>query len=227
MLYVPASSFTRLVGRGKRTRFTPVLPVTLKRLTRRQTGANCLTTKSTRARCGRTNVRTVVRRRFGPLVPIQVRDVCPRVTCSSDGASPPVVDPPDVDPGPAGELPLLDPDGGAARPVDAAVVGEVVELEAEGPETVGNGLWTVGVVKEGAVVLGGGGTGTDGSDDVTETIEVIVVIEVIEVMEGTGGRGRPSASACPVRRPAPSKTANAAARRISRQLFWGRSGCGV
>ncbi len=159
-------------------------------------------------------------------MPIQARDVCPRVTCSSDRSSPPVVDWPDVDPGPAGELPLLGPDAGAgaARPVDAAVVGEVVGLEVEGPETVGSGFWTVGVGKEGAVVVGGGGTGAGGSEDVTEVIEVI---EVIEVMEGTGGRGRPSASACPVRRPAPSKTANAAARRISRQLPWGRSGCGV
>jgi hypothetical protein len=205
--------------------------VNLKRLTMRQTGASCLTTKSTRARCGRTNVRTVVRRRLGPLVPIQVRDVCPRVTCSSDGSSPPVVDPPDADAGPVGEPPLLGPDAGAgagpARPVDAAAVGEVVGLEVEGPETVGSGFWTVGVGKEGAVVVGGGGgggTGTDGSEDVTETIEVI---EVMEVIEGTGGRGRPSASACPVRRPAPSNTANAAARRMSPQRVWGRSGCGI
>jgi hypothetical protein len=172
----------------------------------RQTGASCVTTKSTRARRGRTNVRTVVRRRLGPLVPIQVRDVCPRVTCSSDGSSPPVVDPPDADAGPAGELPLLGPD---ARPVDDVAAGEVVRLEIDVPEVVGSGVWAVGVGKEGAVVVGRG-TGTDGSEDVTETIEVI------EVTEGTGGRGKPSASACPVRRPAPSRTANAAAGRIPR-----------
>jgi hypothetical protein len=198
--------------------------VNLKRSTIRQTGASCLTTKSTRARRGRTNVRTVVRRRLGPLVPIQVREVCPRVTCSSVGSSPPVVDPPDADAGPAGELPLLGPDAGAVLPVDAAAVGEVVGLEIDVPDAVGSGAWTVGVGTEGAVVVGGGGTGTDGSEDVTETIEVM---EVMEVMEGTGGRGTPSASACPVRRPAPSRTAKAAARRISRQLPRGRSGCGV
>lgn len=116
---------------------------------------------------------------------------------------------------------MLGPDAGAVRPVDAAPVGEVVGLEIDVPEVVGSGAWTVGVGNGGAVVVGGGGTGTDGSEDVTETIEVI------EVMEGTDGRGTPSASACPVRRPAPSKTAKAAARRISRQLPRGRSGCGV
>jgi hypothetical protein len=68
----------------------------------------------------------------------------------------------------------------------------------------------VGAGNEGADVTGTCVV-TEGSDDVTETIEVM---DVTDVMDGTGGRGKPSASACPVRKPAPSKAANAAARRI-------------
>src|SRR5207247_3227536 len=93
----PESSFSLLLGRGKRTRFTPAWPATAKRPTTRQTGASCSTTKTSRDARGRTNLRTVVRRRFGPVALIHVREVCPRVTSWPEGSPAPVADAPKGD----------------------------------------------------------------------------------------------------------------------------------
>jgi DnaJ domain/DnaJ C terminal domain len=162
-----------------------------------------------------------VRRRFGPLVPIHVRDVCPRMTFASCGSPPPAVDPASREAGPPPELPAPSP---AGLPVDAVEPAADEEVVRDVPVLVGNGVCTVDVGNEGTVVVvgsGGGGRGTDGSVDVTERIDVT------EVIEGTGGGGRPSASAWPVRRPATSRAAKAAACRIPRQLRSAQSGCGV
>lgn len=226
MLYVPASSVTRLRGRGKRTRFTPGRPLTAKRLTRRQTGESCSTTKAIRVGRESLNVRTVVRRRFGPFVLIQLRDVWPRVTLSPEGSPPggpgaatrwEAVPGVALLPGCTADwLALPDPvDAGPAVVVAGTAAGEVVCTVGAGNDGV---LVTGGGGGGGA---GGGGTGTDGKDEVTERIDVT------DVMDGTVGTGRPSASARPVRRPAPSRVANAAARRIPPQLRTARFGCGV
>lgn len=148
------------------------------------------------------------------------------MTFASAGSPPGAAGAPPSDVVPAGEL---RPDGDAAGFAPPPLVG-VEPVVEEDPVVVGNGLWTVVVGRDGVLVTvgggGGGGKGTDGREEVTETIEVIDVTEVIEVMDRAGGRP-PSARACPVRKPAPSRAANAAARRIPPQLQRARSGCGV
>jgi len=103
---------------------------------------------------------------------------------------------------------------------DAKIV-YLVATDVVGRGTGVVAVGTVGVGKEGVDVTGNGAEGTEGTDEVTERIDVM------DVMDGTVGTGRPSASACPLRRPAPSKAARAAARRISPELRRAESGCGV
>lgn len=168
----------------------------------------------------------VARRSLGPVVLIQVRELRPRADGGPEG-SPPVV----LRCGCAEDSVWLWFAPRAAAGADTGALPGAGRPGLGGPEVVGRGpagdvVCRVGTGKEGADVTGGGGggVGTDGNEDVTETIDVI---DVIDVMEGTGGKGRPSASACPVKRPAPSRAANAAARRIPRKRRWVRSGCGV
>jgi hypothetical protein len=161
-----------------------------------------LTTKRRPARCGSEKVRTVVRRRLGPVVLTQVRDVCPRVTFSVAGSALPAAAAPATgDPVPPAEL-ASDRAGDevAAAPLagdEPVMVGDGLVEAAEPVEmAVGSGVRTVVVGKDGADVTvgggGGGGSGTEGRDDVTETIEVI---DVIEVMDSVGGTDTPPATA--------------------------------
>jgi hypothetical protein len=154
---------------------------------------------------------------------IQVRDVRPRVTLWPEGSPPGGATGWDAVPRVA-FLPGCTTDWlGLPDPVDAEPA-VVVPGTAAGAVVCTVGAGNDGVLVTGGGVgggAGGGGTGTDGKDEVTERIDVT------DVMDGTVGTGNPSASARPARRPAPSRLANAAARRIPPQLRTARSGCGV
>jgi hypothetical protein len=69
-----------------------------------------------------------VRRCFGPVALIHVREVCPRVTSWPEGSPPPVVDAPEGDADPPGVEPV------AAR---VAVVEPVAPTEEVGPAVAG------------------------------------------------------------------------------------------
>lgn len=60
----------------------------MKRPTARQTGESCVTVKTTRAGRGSTKVSVVVRRFFGPLVAIHVRDESKCLTRAGRDAPP-------------------------------------------------------------------------------------------------------------------------------------------
>jgi hypothetical protein len=170
---------------------TPGCPSTAKRSATLQTGETCSTTNTTRAARGSTNFKVVMRRRFGPLVEIQLR-----VERKGDEAPAEVEDDPVEPPPPALEPATEETDGGvgaAAPPAEGACTG----LGAAGTgfasvEVVGSGTTADVVVDTGNVGSGSGRVGT-------------------VVMVGRGGTGTGSASAYPANRPEPASAIAAAA----------------
>jgi hypothetical protein len=175
-------------------------------------------TKSTRWACGRLNVRVTTRRRFGPLVAIQAREVRKRPTFGLLDPGLELDEPmtgeeelPDVDEAPAEEelpaeerAPLELPAGVGATTDDAdgsggtrAVVDAVTWLAGAGVGTLTE------VVVTGVVMTGGGGRVGTVIGTVADGVETVTV--------GRGGTGTVSPSAFPASRPAPNRRIVAAA----------------
>src|SRR6266516_297089 len=129
-------------------------------------------TKSTRSACGRLNVRVTTRRRFGPLVAIQAREVRKRPTFGLLDPGPELDDSvtgeeelPDVDEAPAGEG--LPPEEGAPLELTDGVGATTDDADGSGDTraVVDTVTWVAGagggtlteVVVTSVVVTGGGG----------------------------------------------------------------------
>jgi hypothetical protein len=155
-------------------------------------------------------VSVVPRLRFGPEVEIHVRDERrlstrrPSGRLRLDDLELPAEELPDEEE--RVELPSIEPTVEAAEPTDEATVG------AEGAELVPPPAIRAGTVGAGTFGLDGTGTGTGGAGTVTLGTGTGTVGTATETV-GTG-TGTVPARACPARRPAPSRTAVAAAARM-------------
>jgi hypothetical protein len=165
-------------------RLRPACPLTAKCPAILQTGESCLTTNTTRAARGSTNVKVVTRRFFGPLVAIQLRDEWNRSTPGRSGAD--AVEAVDAEDGDPAWPPPLDVE--PAPEENAGAVG------VNDPAWVESGACT-GLAGSAGDELGGSGTVAVGSETVAAGVETVAIGVVTvtgsagTVTVGTGGRG--------------------------------------
>jgi hypothetical protein len=216
--YVPASSGRPCTAPANRTRFSPACALTVKRPIPTQAGDTCFTVKTTRAACPRTKVKVVVRRRRGPLVPIQPRDewkcsargplavdaplgdAAPALVGAND--APPVEERPDPA-APPGDVGDVSDETAFVAPAMAPLTGAGAEDDEDAVVT-GSGTVGVGTGVD-TVVVGRVGTGTGDVGTVTVTV-------------GTGGSvgggGSETAAAVPASDAAAAATATQTRSRI-------------
>jgi hypothetical protein len=186
----------------------PACPLTAKWPAILQVGASCLTTKTTRAARGSTKVRVVTRRRFGPLVAIQLREERKRCTLGRSALEPGPAEAEEEEDEPA--EPVFPPLGPATEDTEgSAGVTGAAERAVVGLGTGTAGAGSLGVVGSGtATGVDGTATGVDGTatgvDGTATGVDGTVTA-------GRGGTGTVSAKASPPKRAAPTSTVVAAA----------------
>jgi hypothetical protein len=227
MRYVPGSSGRPWTLPRKGTRFKPARPATLKWPTPWQLGETWLTVKMTRVGLERANVRVVVRRFFGPVVPIHGRE---ELKCSTRDppapCAPALRDPPDEAAAelPLAEVPLAEVPVAPAPPPEPEVelpatvpAAELTSDEAAEPAEpaapvepvadVVDGVWAG--AGGGEATTGAGSVGTLGSGTGDEGSGTEGVVTVTGGGGGGGSGGSGSAAAVPATAAATATTTHA------------------